>query len=226
MRLSTVHRLLGTLKGKGYVLTDPSTSRYMLGGTVARLGDALSRQSPLLLHGQMAVEQLSLACNETVNLGILEGTEIVYAARHESRHSLRMITVLGGRWPAHATALGKVCLAGMTDDEVIHLYNGAKKLRRLTPKTITNLKDLLSQLAVVRAKGIAHDHEENSLDIHCIAVPIRGHSGAVVGALSISGPRVRLTPKRLKELALDLIKAGADLSAKLGYIKAPPEQAH
>jgi DNA-binding IclR family transcriptional regulator len=225
LRLSTVHRLLGTLKGKGYVLTDPLTSRYMLGGTVARIGDALSRQSPLLVHGQVAVEQLSLACNESVNLGLLEGTDIVYAARHESRYSLRIITVLGMRWPAHSTALGKVCLAGMTDDEVIRLYSRAKKLQRLTPKTVTDIPELLNQLAAIRAKGMAYDDEENSLGTRCIAVPVHGHSGAVVAALSISGPKARLTPKHLKELTVQLIKSGADLSAKLGYSKLMTEGA-
>jgi DNA-binding IclR family transcriptional regulator len=225
IRLSTVHRLLGTLKGKGYVLTDPATSRYMLGGTVARLGEAVSHQSPLLIHGTVAVEQLSLACNESVNMGMLEGTDIVYVARHESRYSLRTIAILGGRWPAHATALGKVCLADRTDDEIIHLYNETKKLHRLTPKTITDLEDLIHQLAVVRREGIADDDEENTLGVHCIGVPVRGHSGKVVAGLSISGPKVRLTPERLKELKVDLIKAGADLSAKLGYAESKLEQA-
>jgi DNA-binding IclR family transcriptional regulator len=71
---------------------------------------------------------------------------------------------------------------------------------------------------VVRKEGIADDDEENSLGVRCIAVPIRGHSGKVVAGLSISGPKVRLTPKRLKELKGALTKAGADLSAKLGYV--------
>ena len=146
IRLSTVHRLLGTLKGKGYVLSDPATSKYLLGGMVARLGDSIPRQLPLLKHGTTTVEELSRECNETVNLAILEGTDVVYTARHESRHSLRIAGNIGGRWPAHATALGKACLADLSDNEILKLYGGAKKLRRLTPNTIVNMQQLLAQL--------------------------------------------------------------------------------
>ena len=113
----------------------------------------------------------------------------------------------------------------MTDDEVIRLYSRAKKLQRLTPKTVTDIPELLNQLAAIRAKGMAYDDEENSLGTRCIAVPAHGHSGAVVAALSISGPKARLTPKHLKELTVQLIKSGADLSAKLGYSKLMTEGA-
>jgi DNA-binding IclR family transcriptional regulator len=74
-------------------------------------------------------------------------------------------------------------------------------------------------LAAIRREGIAEDDEENSLGVRCIAVPVRGHSGKVVAGLSISGPKVRLTPAHLKELKGALIQAGADLSAKLGYVE-------
>jgi len=216
IRLSTVHRLLGTLKGRGYVLCDPATSKYMLGGMIARLGDEISRQSPLLKHGTDAVEELSRECNETVNLGILDGTDVVYSARHESRHTLRAGARLGARWPAHVTALGKVCLADFTDDEVLRLYRGAKKLRKLTPNSITSVRSLLAELAVVRREGIARDNEENSLSVYCIAVPVRGPSGRVLAALSISAPKARMGPERVNALKSILIKAGANLSAKLG----------
>jgi len=225
MRLSTVHRLLGPPKGKGYVLTDPATSKYLLGGMIARLGDEISRQSPLLKHGTVAVEDLSRECNETVNLGVLDGTDVVYAARYESRHTLRATTVLGGRWPAHATALGKACLADLSDGAILQRYNGAKRLRKLTPNTVTNMRDLLAELAIVRREGLAEDHEENSPDVFCLAVPIRGPSGKAVAALSISTPKARMTADRVESLKSRLVRAGAELSVKLGAgsaMAAPP----
>jgi DNA-binding IclR family transcriptional regulator len=226
IRLSTVHRLLSTLEGKGYVLCDSSTSKYMLGGMIARLGDEISHQSPLLKHGTAAVEALSRECNETVNLAILDGTNVVYVARHESRHMLRTTNALGGRWPAHVTALGKACLADLRDDEILRLYDGAKKLNKLTPKSITNVRSLLAELAVVRREGIARDNEENSLNVYCIAVPIRGPSGRVAAALSISAPKARMNPDRLDALKLILIRAGTDLSEKLGGHAVNPSGAN
>lgn len=221
IRVSTVHRLLGTLKAKGYVLSDPATFKYMLGGMIARLGDDTSRQSPLLKHGTLAVEELSRECNETVNLGLLEGTEVVYAARHESRHTLRTASSVGGRWPAHATALGKVCLADLTDEKVLQLYSKTKKLRKLTPHSITDVNTLLTQLATVRREGIAEDNEENSLSVYCIAVPIWGPSGRVVAALSISAPKARMRPGKVNPFKSTLIAAGASLSVKLGATRIP-----
>ena len=217
MGLSTVHRLLGTLRGKGYVLTDPTTSRYMLGGTVARLGDSISRQSPLLKLGTAAVEELSRQCNESVNLAVLDGTDVVYSARHESSYSLRSTSVLGGRWPAHATALGKALLADLTESDVLRLYGRNPRLRKLTPKTISDLKRLLAELTVVRRAGVAEDREENSIGVRCVAVPIRGASGQAVAALSVSGPISRMTSERINALKSDLRRAGAEFSAKLGF---------
>ena len=217
IRLSTVHRLLGTLKGKGYVLSDPATSRYYLGGMIARLGDAISRQSPLLRYGTVAVEELSQECNETVNLGILDGTDVIYVARHESTHTLRTSIAVGGRWPAHATALGKAIVSDLSEAEILNLYKGVKKLRKLMPNTIDNVKDLLAELAIVRREGIAEDNEENSVGVDCLAVPVRGASGKTVAAVSISAPKARMTPEHIRSLNVSLLRAGAELSAKLGF---------
>lgn len=222
MRLSTVHRLLGTLRGKGYVLTDPATSRYLLGGTIARLGDAISRQSPLMRMGTVAVEEVSRQCNETVNLAVLDGTDVVYAARHESSYSLRATSVLGGRWPAYASALGKALLADLPESDVLRLYGRTPRLRKLTPKTQSSLKSLLAELAAVRRLGVADDREETSIGVCCIAVPIRGASGRAVAALSISGPISRMTREHINALKPDLKRAGAEFSAKLGFREAKP----
>jgi DNA-binding IclR family transcriptional regulator len=189
----------------------------MLGGTVARLGDSISRQSPLLKLGTAAVEELSRQCNESVNLAVLDGTDVVYSARHESSYSLRATSILGGRWPAHATALGKALLADLSESDVLRRYGRNPRLRKLTPKTISDLKRLLAELEVVKRAGVAEDREENSIGVRCVAVPIRGASGQAVAALSVSGPISRMTSERINALKSDLRRAGAEFSAKLGF---------
>jgi IclR family KDG regulon transcriptional repressor len=87
---STVHRLLATLKEEGYVVTHPAGSRYILGGRIARLGQQLSDQYQLLTFGVPVIRRLAREYNETVNLALLEGTEIVYIAGEESRETLRV----------------------------------------------------------------------------------------------------------------------------------------
>ncbi len=222
MSNSTVHRLLATLKDRGYVLFDQTSMRYYLGGMVARLGDAMARQSPLLKFGATLIENLARQSNETVNLGILDGPDVVYVGRYESSHTLRAASVLGTRWPAYVAALGKACLSGHTDQEVLDLYENKKKLRKITPSTIGCLKDLLKQLTNVRREGIAYDNEENTPGVRCLAAPVRNSSGKVVAAISISGPKGRMTPDRYRTLREYLLRASAELSVKLGFGASRP----
>src|ERR1700677_1065725 len=97
MGKSTVHRLLATLKEEGYVVPHPAGSRYILGGRIARLGQRFSDPYQLATFGEPSVLRLAREHNETVNLAILEGTEIVYVAGEESRETLRNHVLLGSR---------------------------------------------------------------------------------------------------------------------------------
>ena len=212
---STVHRLLSTLKDEGYVLTNPVTSRYMLGGRVAILADRLSRQSPLLMHSHEILRRLVAKCNETANVAVLEGTEIVYIAGQECNQPLRNHFVLGLRVPAHCTALGKTCLSGLADDEIRFLYRNPRKLTRFTPHTVAGLDELIAELAVVRAEGFAFDREEHEQGVHCLAAPVRDSGGRVVASISLAMPKHRWVSERGFQTALG--KSASELSYHLGY---------
>ncbi len=216
---STVHRLLTTLKSEGYVVFDPNTSRYLLGTRVAKLGEQLFQQSPVLTFGVATLEHLTRNYRETSLLAVLEGTDVVYSiSREERKDPLRISFGMGYRAPAHCTALGKACLSGQSEAEILKLYKNRKQLGRFTPRTVINVKKLLSELSVVRKDGLAYDNEEYIPTVRCLAVPIRDFSSRVVGSIGLSTPKHRMTAARKAQFTKALLDASAELSEKLGFL--------
>lgn len=216
---STVHRLLATLKEEGYVVIHPANSRYILGSKIAELGQQLSEQHPLLTFAPRILQSLAREYNETVNLAVLEKTDVVYIAGEEGSEMLRSHFLLGYRAPAHSTALGKVCLSDLPVDEVRLLYKGVRRLTKVSPRTIGTLERLLEELSIVRKLGFSYDNEESGSGVYCIAVPIRDSSGRYIAAISFSAPKPRMTPDRKTILKEALLKASAELSGMLGFAK-------
>jgi len=214
---STVHRLVATLEAAGYAVFDPPTARYVLGSRVAKLGEQLNYQSPLLTFGVSTLEQLTNNCKEASHLAILEGTEVVYVSREESKDPVRISFGMGHRAPAHCTALGKALLAGLTDAEIRMLYKNQRKLERLTPQTCASLDDLVAQMAAIRREGIASDNEEYMPGLRCVAAPVRDFSARIVAAMSLSMFKHKMTAQRRALFKAALLQAGADLSQKLGF---------
>jgi IclR family transcriptional regulator, KDG regulon repressor len=214
---STVHRLVATLESCGYVVFDPPTARYVLGSRLAKLGEQLSYQSPLLTFGVATLEELTNKCKEASHLAILEGTEVVYVSREESKDPVRISFGMGHRAPAHCTALGKALLAGLTDAEIRMLYKNSRRLDRLTPHTRTSLDDLVKELAAIRREGIACDNEEYMAGLRCIAAPVRDFSSRIVAAMSLSMFKHKMTADRRAKFKAALLQAGYELSQKLGF---------
>lgn len=214
---STVHRMITTLEFVGYAAFDLPTSKYILGGRVARLGEQLNHQSPLLTFGVPALENLTKACGEASHLAILEGTDVVFISREETNEPIRISFGMGHRAPAHCTALGKILLAGLSGGEISTLYKHKRKLDQLTPHSIATLKDLLSEVAVVRREGIAHDNQEYMAGLCCMAAPVRDFSSRLTAAVSLSVFKHQLTPERKAFLKNILFRASVDLSEKLGF---------
>lgn len=217
---STMHRLITTMESAGYVAFDAPTSRYILGNRVARLGEQVNQQSPLLTFGAIALQQLTKSCHEASHLAILQGTEIVYVSQEESKAPIRISFNTGHRAPAHCTALGKVFLSGLSDADILKLYKSKKKLERLTPRTRTRIEQLLSEISTVRKEGIAFDSEEYMVGLSCIAAPIRDFSSRIVAAMGVSMFQHKLSAERKAFFKEALFRASLELSEKLGSARA------
>jgi IclR family transcriptional regulator, KDG regulon repressor len=217
---STVHRLIATLESAGYVAFDPATEKYSLGSRAARLGEQINHQSPLFVLGAPMLEQLTREVHETSHLAVLQGRDVVYISREDSKEPVRISFGMGHRAPAHCTALGKVFLAGLSDREIVMLYRSKKKLEKFTPNTISSIDKLLSEIAVVRREGIGYDNEEYMTGLGCIAAPIRDFSSRVVAAMSLSMFKHKMTSARKPFFKDALVRAAGEVSEKLGFLPA------
>jgi len=154
--------------------------------------------------------------NETVHLGVLEEGDVLYLAKEESSQTIRMCSYVGKRAPLHCTALGKVLLAFLPEEERKKILE-QKELPRLTDNTITDRNKLEKELSKIQKQGFALDQEENEKDVRCIAAPIRNYQGRVIAAVSISGPAFRIDKKVQNNLKEALIETSTKISKRLGY---------
>jgi DNA-binding IclR family transcriptional regulator len=131
--------------------------------------------------------------------------------------TVRVVPRVGTQLPAYCTAAGKVQIAGMSDEELAK-YLPAKELKSYTENTITDREVLKGQLMRIVEQDYAIDNEELDLGVRCVGAPIRDYTRRVVGAISISGPSMRLTDDRIEKELVPLVKKAADeISTKLGF---------
>ena len=217
----TVHRILSTLRHFGFVAQDEVSKEYHLGFRLVELGYTVLDQIDLRKVAEPFLSQLAGLIQETVHLVILDQGEIVYLDKVEEisdpPKSLRMVSKIGMRNYAHSCAVGKVLLSYLSDSELDAIIS-QKGLPGLTRNTIVDPDQLKHHLANVRAQGYALDNEENEEGIRCVGAPIRNGQGDVIAAISISGPTVRMTGKRIhSEPKTQVMKTALEISKKLGY---------
>ena len=212
---SSAHALLSTLVTANFLRFDPATRCYHVGVRVFEVGQAFVQGLDVAREALPRLEALREAVNETAQLAILEGVENVYVAKVEAPHHLKLASGVGLRLPAHATALGKVLLSGLSDEEVRKRYEG-RSLERFTDHTIGTVEELLAQLKQVRVVGFSLDEGEHTPGVHCTAVPIRNHREEVIAAMSVSVPTVRHSPETRLRILQALQQEAGSLSRTLG----------
>src|SRR3954471_7653699 len=219
---TTVHELLGTLADRSYLVVVPGQPlRYQLGVRLFQLGSVYAQQLDLAREAQRVAAEVAAECDETVHVAILEGTDVIYIARVESTHPVRMISAVRRRLPAHCTGVGKMLLSALPNQALSALYPGRGALPTMTPRSISSLPRLKAELAEITARGLSYDEAESSEDVHCVATAVYDHRDEVVAAMSISVPTTRWSDERREALA-DLVRAGSTrLSAALGHRPAP-----
>jgi IclR family KDG regulon transcriptional repressor len=213
MPKATAHRILATLEGRGYV-DRAEDGGYRVAKKLLDMQQPASVDQILSAVAPPLIAQLAAACRETVNLGVLDAGEVVVIQTVESPQAVRMSSKVGNRRHLHATALGKVMLAGMSDKEVLRLIR-LKGQARLTPHTITTRPGLLEELSKIRKQGYSIDNQENEIEGRCLGAAIYTPDGRVAAALSISGPVYRMDVARARSLAPKLKETCAAISAAL-----------
>ena len=221
---STVHRLLSTLLDHNFVWLDPLSSRYILGARILQLSDQLSHQSILIRYGDPILAHLCTATDETCNLGVLDGGDVLYLIMKESKNPLRMAGQVGKRLPAHCTALGKALLSEVPKEELGQYLGKKSHLMTPTAKTIATVPQLYADLLKIRQTRLAYDNEELYPGVACVASPVRDHLGRIIAAISISYPKNRVDSKRLQEFKALLLESGDELSGHLSSQTVSPRR--
>jgi IclR family transcriptional regulator, acetate operon repressor len=189
---TTTHRLTAELIRCG--LLERADGELRLGLKLFELGQLVPQQRSLRDAARPVMADLREATRHSVNLGILEGSDVVYVDILAGPDSPRLPTRVGGRWPAHATAIGKAILA-FSDAAVVQGVLDAG-MGRVSERTITSPELLRQELDRVRESGLAYDSEESRPGLVCVASPVHGPGGQVAGALSVSGWSARMKPDR------------------------------
>jgi IclR family KDG regulon transcriptional repressor len=212
---STTHGLLATLESRGLVGHSPSGA-YTLGLRLIELGNAAVERLDLRSQASDVLRDLVKVFDETVHLVTLDGSDVVYIDKVEGTQSMRIVSRVGGRLPAACTGVGKAILANLDAVRLERILDAAE-LPPFTRNTITDKAKLLEHLMDVRRRGHAIDDEEISEGLRCVAAPIFDHTGSCIGALSISGPSVRIGPARVEDMIPVVCQAAATVSTRLGF---------
>ena len=183
-------RIIKNLEEAGYLEKDPDTLKYRLGLRIYYLGLLAEPHSEIRRAARPFLDKLNEACDETVHLAVLHLGQALYLDKMEGKKTIRVITRIGMKLPAHCSGVGKVLLAALKEETLERIIR-EKGLLRLTGNTITDLKALKAELAQIRKQGYAIDNEEIEEGLKCAAAPLRNSDGEVVAAISISVPKER-----------------------------------
>ena len=222
---STAHRYISTLARLGYLQQDPDSKRYRLGPKVLDLGFSALNSMDLLEISAPFLRKLSDETQHTVNLAILDGTDVVYIERcrttRPGQQEIDLNLHVGARLPAYCTAMGKAILAFLPEERREEIIAHIEFVPR-GPNTLTDPQAFREELERIRLAGIAVNDEELAYGLRSIAAPIQSHSGEVLAALNLA---VHRTMGSMDELIAHfgplVMQTARDISLGMGHRLVP-----
>lgn len=212
---STALALARTLASAGLLRSVDPGPRYVLGLNLLRLGDLVGQQTSIGELALPTLRVLSSVTGMTARLAMNEAGYPVFIERIDGEGSIRFHAPLGQREQPHATAAGKAILAHLHDTDV-RLLLDESGMTRYTSKTLTDVDALLLDLASVRSEGFALDDEEEAEGVFCVGSAFFDHQGTCVGALSVTGLKVDVPLREVRELGITVRDHADRISTMLG----------
>ena len=212
---STTFHLVKTIVSLGYIRQDRETKRYRVGRPLFALAASSLDEIEMVSLATPILEDLSQKTGESAHFAVRMGDAVVVIARTSGPGAFQLADRVGVIRPANCTALGKVILAALRQDQ-LDRYIKRTELKVMTPKSIANPKALLHEIEDVRRSGMAFDDGEFDPEIRCVAVPVRDFTGQVIGALGISSPIWRVSIQALQTRGRIVVSAADRLSAEFG----------
>jgi DNA-binding IclR family transcriptional regulator len=207
---STLHRVCSAMGQRGWIVRDGMSGHIGLGPRVTWLARA-TPVSALTGRFETVGRELVARHNETTCLTVLDGGESLFIAKEETSHPLRLVTAVGSRLPAFASASGRVMLADLPEAEVIALYAG-QELETPTGRRLAGIEELLQILRKTRRRGYGENVDETTLGLYCVAAPV-GPPGQVGAAITLCVPSGRMSTERKRQMIPDLLAAARELAS-------------
>lgn len=221
---TTSQRFLNTLCSLGYLRRRENKS-YVLSARVLSLAYSFLNTSSLVTIAKPYLDELSSEIGKTVNLAVLEDVHTLILYRREVRRFMKYDLKPGSKLPCYAGALGKVLLAGLSQQEFNKRIDRID-LTPITPKTISSKKRLREEILETKKRGYSISDQELSLDMYSIGVPLLDKEGGVVAAMNVSMEIFSKGSPKLESIIEKLIEKGRTISKGLGYDGRYPSYSH
>jgi len=212
---STTFHLAKTMVSLGYIRQEKDSKRYRVGRPLFALAASALDEIEMVNVATPVLEDLSRETGESSHFAVRMGDAVVVIARTSGPGAFQLTDRVGVVRPAHCTALGKVILASLRPDQLERFLERVE-LKPSTAKSVTEIPQLLREIAEIRRSGVAYDDGEFNLEVRCVAVPVKDFTGQIIGALGISGPIWRLSNQALESRAKIVRAAANRLSAAFG----------
>jgi IclR family transcriptional regulator, acetate operon repressor len=214
----TLHRQISNLVEEGFLSIRHDHS-YELGLMLLKLASRAWAGNQFRTIAEPHLRRLHEETGETVHLGVLQGVDVIYLDKVESRQAVRMHSQIGNASPVYCTGAGKAALAAMPDAEFDKLI-AVIPFQRHTENTLTSREALRAEIGEIRRTGVAFDRQEHEPGIHCVAAPIHSRDREFIAGISTTAPSYRISIEQLTEWA-PLVRAAAnaimdDMATRLG----------
>ncbi|MDQ0189065.1 IclR family transcriptional regulator [Alicyclobacillus cycloheptanicus] len=209
-----VSRILSTLEAEGYVIRDPLSERYKISFKFVAM--ALRHQDRTQLEDVVHPVLVNLVqeIGESVQFAVEQNRQLIYVDRVDGIKPLRVASMLGRIAPLHATAAGKVWMASLPDEEVVALMQ-THGMPAVTEHTITNIDDLLKELAKVREQGFAVSREEVNPTVFGLAAPVRDRRQQVRAVVVATLPMYEASEERVEFVRDGVVRAANEIAERL-----------
>lgn len=212
---STVNRLVVTLERAGYLEQEKERGKYRATLRLFELGNRVVQDLNIKDQAYPIMQRLSESTQETIYLAVFDGCRFLYVSIIESPQMLKCSADIGVNPPVYSSASGKALLAFMPEDARKAFM--PKEFDSFGSNTIRSVAKLEAELNRIRLNGYAIDDEEWNPGVRALAAPVWNHDGKVMATLAAAGPKLRMSPQRMEEIAQLLINAAQELSTNIGY---------
>jgi len=214
---SSAHLILTTLERRGFLQKNTQTGRYHFGLQLVSLSRTAIENLDLREEAKPFLRSLTQESGLTSHMAVLERDEAVIIEKIEAPGLVRLASWIGRRLDVNCTAVGKVLIAFLPDDELDYLLR-TKAFARHNSRTIISKNALKRELMLVKQLGHSLDNEEDEPGVCCVGAPVFDENGKAVAAISVAGTTDQIGVERIPILASQVKRAARSISSHLGYV--------